>query len=625
MGNNESFLWEYQGNQFRLEQKSWYSSNNGWKISGIVTAKERLVLPSTYKGNPISCWQMDSGEKPLPAVRFLSIPDSITEISIQGRPFPNLERVEVQAGNPKFSTDGQMLYSVDGKILIYSLAMGNQERVVVPATVKKIADRAFRHSVCKEIVFENPDVSVEDNAFEMSVWLEQKGDYCIVGNMFFRLKHSMDLLVVPEYIKRFHERAFVQAIPKCMIAPISPSRSNVSNLEGKFYRDVKSLEELTITHFSATLNFANLARLTGLQNVHLSENHKKYCSVDGVIFTKDKKMLVFYPCGRQNKKYQIPEGTVKIARRAFAEQQYLEEVFMPDTVTTLGMSAFFHCKKLRKVRFSDAIKEIPDSSAYQNGGVFQQCKMLREITLPSKLQYLGSFAFYQSSLQKVEFHDKLRQIGEYAFAKCDLQDISLPATVERLGKGSLAGIETIDTYVGTAKGLVSAVNTVPPDMTEKRMNVEWGRCIVHARHKKGDKIETFLIPGSLKRTAAHHLDLAWNSDQIDYEEYDACFEEIMDSEERLEFAELGILRLQGEEDTPYVAYMKHTALRIASHLLEAKKEKEFLGFSDRGYLSDSSIGKLLKIANENGLTTCSAYLLKYQNAKGGRKAKRFSL
>lgn len=625
MGNNESFLWEYQGNQFRLEQKSWYSSNNGWKISGIVTAKERLVLPSTYKGNPISCWQMNSGEKPLPAVRFLSIPDSITEISIQSRPFPNLERVEVQAGNPKFSTDGQMLYSIDGKVLIYSLAMGNQERAVVPATVKKIADRAFRHSVCKEIVFENPDVSVEDNAFEMSVWLEQKGDYCIVGNMFFRLKRSMDLLVVPEYIKRFHERAFVQAIPKCMIAPISPSRSNVSNLEGKFYRNVKSLEELTITHFSATLNFTNLAKLTGLQNVHLSENHKKYCSVDGVIFTKDKKMLVFYPCGRQNKKYQIPEGTVKIARRAFAEQQYLEEVFMPDTMTTLGMSAFFHCKKLRKVHFSDAIKEIPDSSAYQNGGVFQQCKMLREITLPSKLQYLGSFAFYQSSLQKEEFHDKLRQIGEYAFAKCHLQDISLPATVERLGKGSLAGIETIDTYVGTAKGLVSAVNTVPPDMTEKRMNVEWGRCIVHARHKKGDKMETFLIPGSLKRTAAYHLDLAWNNDQIDYEEYDACFEEIMDSEERLEFAELGILRLQGEEDTPYVAYMKHTALRIASRLLEAKKEKEFLVFLDRGYLSGSSIGKLLKIANENGLTTCSAYLLKYQNAKGGKKVKRFSL
>lgn len=623
MGNNESFLWEYQGNQFRLGQKGRY--NNEWKISGIVAAKERLVLPSTYKGNPICSWEMNSGEKPLPAVRFLSIPDSVTEISIQGRPFPNLERVEVQAGNPKFSTDGQMLYSVDRKILIYSLAMGNQERVVVPATVKKIADRAFRHAVCKEIVFENPDVTVENNAFEMSVWLEQKGDYCIVGNMFFRLKCSVELLVVPEHIKRFHERAFVQAIPKRMVAPIPPSRSNISNLEGRFYQSVKNLEELTITHPNATLNFINLAGLKGLQKIHLSENHKKYCSVDGVIFTKDKKTLVFYPCGRQEKCYQIPEGTVKIAKRAFAEQCYLEEVIMPDTVTTLGMSAFFHCKELRKVRFSDAIKEIPDSSAYQSGGVFQQCKMLREITLPLKLQYLGSFAFYQSSLQKVEFGDKIRQIGEYAFSNCHLQQIDLPATIERLGKGALAGIETINTYVGTAKGLVSAVNTVPPDMTEKKMNIEWGRCMVYAQHKKGDKIETFLIPRSLKRTAAYHLDLAWNNDQIDYEEYDACFEEITDPEERLEFAELGILRLQGEDDTPYVAYMKHTALRIASRLLEAKKEKEFLAFLDRGYLAESAIGKLLKIANENGLTTCSAYLLKYQNAKGGKKTKRFSL
>lgn len=177
-------------------------------------------------------------------------------------------------------------------------------------------------------------------------------------------------------------------------------------------------------------------------------------------------------------------------------------------------------------------------------------------------------------------------------------------------------------YSNNSAWKISGIVTARENLTEKRMNVEWGRCVVHARHKKGDKTETFLIPGSLKRTAAYHLDLAWNNDQIDYEEYDACFEEITDSEERLEFAELGILRLQGEEDIPYIAYLKHTALRIASRLLEAKKEKKFLAFLDRGYISESAIGKLLKIANENGLTTCSAYLLKYQNVKGGKKAKK---
>ena len=75
--------------------------------------------------------------------------------------------------------------------------------------------------------------------------------------------------------------------------------------------------------------------------------------------------------------------------------------------------------------------------------------------------------------------------------------------------------------------------------------------------------------------------MAWNSDQIDYEEYDACFEEITDPEERLEFAELGILRLKDEEDTPYAAYMKHSALRIASRLLETKRRRSFSVFGKR--------------------------------------------
>lgn len=91
MSNSESLIHEYQGNQFRLEKKR-YSNNSAWKISGIVTAKENLILPSDYKGNPICGWKMNSKEKPLHAVRFLSIPDSITEISIQSRPFPNWSR-----------------------------------------------------------------------------------------------------------------------------------------------------------------------------------------------------------------------------------------------------------------------------------------------------------------------------------------------------------------------------------------------------------------------------------------------------------------------------------------------------------------------------------------------------
>ena len=62
------------------------------------------------------------------AVRFLFVPASIADITISNRFFPNLERIEVASDSPKLSTDGQMLFSADGKELLYSLAAGNQER-----------------------------------------------------------------------------------------------------------------------------------------------------------------------------------------------------------------------------------------------------------------------------------------------------------------------------------------------------------------------------------------------------------------------------------------------------------------------------------------------------------------
>ena len=626
MSREERFTYEYQGNQFRLMRGSWHLRNGACEITGIIADSERLILPDSYRGNPVVQWDMCNEKETFPAVRFLSVPVGMTSINITNRLFPNLERVEVQSGNSKYSTDGQMLLSADGSELLYSLAAGNQARAIMPKTVKKLSREAFQHTTCPEIVFENPDVSVEAASFDKSVWLESQKEYCIVGNLFYRLKNAVKVLEVPEFVRRFHENAFSQGIPEHLITPVMPSRSCISDLKGRYYySNDGECRELTLTHANAAVNLSNLGELTSLRKLHLPDGHKKYVSIDGVLFSKDRKSLVFYPRSKPEKQYEIPTGTVKIAREAFAGQKYLEEIIMPDTVTMLGMSAFHDCKSLRKIQFSENVKEIPDSSAYQNGGVFQSCKALCEVVLPSKLQYLGSFAFYQCGLQKVVMNDKLRQIGEYAFAECHLQKVSLPASVERLGKGALAGVGEIDACVGTAKGLVPAVNTVPHNVSEKRMNVEWGRCVVHVRNRKGDETEKFLIPGSLKRTAAHHLAMAWNSDQIDYEEYASCFEAITNPKERMEFAELGILRLKDEADTPYVAYMRHFAVRIASRLLEEGKEKEFLTFLERRYLSETAYGKLLKIANKNGLTTCSAYLLNRQNAQGGKKAKRFSL
>ncbi len=619
----KEILYEYQDNRFVLEQqRGWYSKWTDYMtVKKIFVTNARLCLPDSYEGNPVKRWYMHGGE-PLSMVKELYIPCSVTEISIDNALFPNLEKVEVEAGHSEFGTDGKMLLSADRRELLYSLAAGNLEKAVVPGEVRKIIRNAFSGAVCREIIFENPDISAERDAFEDSEWIKCQGEYCVVGNQFFRLNCSVERLTVPEGIRRFHESAFWKAVPKYLDTPVMPSRSNMEDLGGR--RGYRQCEELTLRCAGARIDIEMLRSWYGLRAVHFAEGHKRYCSSGGIIFSKDGKTLEFYPQGKTERSYHIPEGVVKIGRQAFLGQQYLEEVSMPDSVVTMGMGAFYRCSSLKKIVFSGNIREIPDASAYQNGGVFEECGALEEVALPRKLQYLGSRAFYDSGLQEIRLNEGLRQMGEYALAAEGLQKVSLPMSLERLGKGALLYAETVEAYTGTAKGLVPAVNAVLPDLTDKCANLEWGRCMVSARHKRGSKTEKFLIPGSLKRNAAYHLDMAWNGDEIDYAEYDACFDAIQDSKERMEFAEMGILRTGGEE-SPYTAYMRHSALKIATHLVEEAKEKEFLAFLQRGYLSESALSRLLKMTNQKQLTTCSAYILRYQDAHGSKKKKRFVL
>lgn len=617
-------LYEYLGNEFQMEEnKSWYSRKTEYSIIDVKIKNPQLHLPQSYRGAPVIDWKMP--EKKGAGIEELYIPASIKDIYVTNQ-FPDLKKVEVEPGHTKFSTDGQMLLSPDGRELLYCFAAGNLETLMLAREIKRIRKGAFQHALCKKIIFGNPDVSVEGNAFDDSVWEKEQGEYCIVGNMFYRLNDSVKELRIPNGIRRFHEYAFQRNVPEQLITPVLPPRGCIADLCNRNYNyHTGRCREITITSPSAKISFNALRCFDGLRAVHITPEHKKYCSEDGIIFSGDRKCLLFYPPAKADNRYVIPGNVIKIGRSAFEGQTCLKEVKMPDTVKRLGAGAFYNCRSLQKVQFSNNLKEIPDDSVYQRGGVFENCTSLENVTLPPRLQYLGSYAFSNSGLTHITLNQKLRQIGEYALAASKLKDISLPASVERLGNGALFYAQTIHAYIGTAKGLIAAVNTSAPWDTKGNASTEWSRCMVYAQHKTGNKTEQFLVPGSLKRTAACHLDMAWNGDEIDYEEYDSCFEAITDGEERMEFAELGILRLSEEEDSPYISYMKHSAGKIAARLVEEKKEKEFLAFLQRGYLSDNALDKLLKLTNRNNLTTSSAYILKYQKARGGRKKKSFSL
>ena len=93
--------------------------------------------------------------------------------------------------------------------------------------------------------------------------------------------------------------------------------------------------------------------LPALKAITPSKNHHYFESVDGILYSKDKKKLVMCPWGNGLKEFHIPEGTEQIGKYAFLAHPTLTEVYLPSTLTSIEPGAFSLCISLAKIYYSD--------------------------------------------------------------------------------------------------------------------------------------------------------------------------------------------------------------------------------------------------------------------------------
>lgn len=167
---------------------------------------------------------------------------------------------------------------------------------------------------------------------------------------------------------------------------------------------ISSADTLEVINIGKNISFVDDWGITGclhLKSINVSEDNENYCSVDGVLFTKDKKTLVSYPnankaeysaSGALEKKasYNIPDGVEIISKCAFYKCYGLETVTLPNTVKVIGERAFHKCENLKDINFPEGLTEIGFDA-------FIGCTSLEKIELPSTIEKIGDFAFYNAS------------------------------------------------------------------------------------------------------------------------------------------------------------------------------------------------------------------------------------
>ena len=130
----------------------------------------------------------------------------------------------------------------------------------------------------------------------------------------------------------------------------------------------------------------------------------------------------------------IPDSVTSIGSSAFEDCTSLTSVTIPDSVTSIGEGAFQYCTGLTSVTIPDSVTSIGE-------GAFAGCTGLTSVTIPDSVTSIGSCAFWDcTGLTSVTIPDSVTSIGSSAFAGCTgLTSVTIPDSVTSIGSGAFLG------------------------------------------------------------------------------------------------------------------------------------------------------------------------------------------
>ena len=145
----------------------------------------------------------------------------------------------------------------------------------------------------------------------------------------------------------------------------------------------------------------------------------------------------------------IPDSVTSIGSSAFRGCSSLTSVTIPDSVTSIGEWAFYNCSGLTSVYITDlaawckisfgSLAANPLSYAHN---LYLNGTLVTDLVIPDSVTSIGSSAFsYCSGLTSITIPDSVTSIGTGAFSGCSsLVSITIPFV------GAKAGVTAFDTY-----------------------------------------------------------------------------------------------------------------------------------------------------------------------------------
>ncbi len=260
---------------------------------------------------------------------------------------------------------------------------------------------------------------------------------------------SLTSITIPNSVTSIGSGAF----NRCTSLTSITIPDSVISIDFCAFKDCGSLTTVRIGDSVTNIDSTAFEGCYNLVEINVSYNNSNYASINGVLFNKDKTIIVKYPSGKTTEVYEIPKGVRNIGNGTFRSCTSIKLVTIPDSVTSIGDFAFEYCTSLTSVTIPESVTSIGDCA-------FNRCTSLTSITISDSVTTIGENAFYYTGyhnddtnwvngvlyignyLIKVQSNINgsykikkgTKSMADYAFSGCDsLTSITIPDSVKSIG------------------------------------------------------------------------------------------------------------------------------------------------------------------------------------------------
>ena len=183
------------------------------------------------------------------------------------------------------------------------------------------------------------------------------GSVTEIGEDAFTRCYGLTEIVIPDSVTTIGNEAFAS----CGELENVTIGNGVTTIGDYAFARCDKLTSITIPKNITTIGNGAFYDCITLTNIMVDKDNQYFVNDEyGVLFNKDKTMLMQYPIGNTRTSYTIPDGVKTIGEVAFYSCDGLTEIVIPDGVTTIGYGAFRDCLNLKDITIPDSVTTIGD-------------------------------------------------------------------------------------------------------------------------------------------------------------------------------------------------------------------------------------------------------------------------